>query len=405
MSKYITVMFPYPSGSGLHLGHWYNYSIVNSYCNVLRFQGEEVFQPFGYDVFGLPTENYAMKVNRPVEEVAKENIANFTKEMERMNVNFQYKLSTWDPDYVSKTQWLFKKLRDHSLVYKDTRAEPYCPSCKTTLAREQVKDGYCERCKSLIIFKDLPQWFFRITAYKDRLIRDLDKVDYPESTKVQQINWLENLHDWCVSRQRKFGCPIPVEGETDTLDTFVDSSFYTIEYDRTRPVDIYVGGSEHACMHLIYSRFICKFLYDIRYIDFDEPFKKVIHQGMILGPDGNKMSKSLGNIIDPKDYDNVPALKMTLMSINHYFEGGIFNPSQYKSHCKFIKNLDSWFERKEDEFMIEPWKEEDFINSVSKYMLSWKTNKVVSEWRIFYALHKNYTPSKRLKEFYINLFY
>ena len=393
-------MFPYPSGAGLHLGHWYNYSIVDSYCNLLRFRGEEVFQPFGYDVFGLPTENYAMKVDRPVEDVAKENIDNFNKEMERMNTSFKYQFSTWDPQYVSWTQWLFNQLKSKGLAYKDCREEPYCPSCQTSLAREQVKDGKCERCSTELEYKKLPQWFFKITDYKDRLIRDLDSVDYPESTKKQQRVWLENLHDWCVSRQRRFGCPIPVEGETDTLDTFVDSSFYCLGYDKSRPVDIYVGGKEHACMHLIYARFICKFLYDIGYIDFDEPFKKVIHQGMILVPDGNKMSKSLGNIIDPKDYDNSPALRMTLMSINHYFDGGVFNPSQYKSNCKFIKNLNNWFNSEGDPIPDE----EEFINRTSQYMLDWKVNKVVSEWRIFYNKYKNHKPSQRIIDFYKCLF-
>lgn len=396
-------MFPYPSGAGLHLGHWYNYSIVNSYCNLLKFKGEEVFIPFGYDVFGLPTENYAIKTGRPVEEVANENIANFNKEIERMNVSFEYKFSTWDFEYVKKTQWLFNELLKRGLAYKATRPEPYCPSCNTTLAREQVKGDCCERCGTKVEYKELPQWFFKITDYKERLIKDLDKVDYPESTKNQQRNWLENLHDWCVSRQRKFGCPIPVEGEEDTLDTFVDSSFYTIEYDKSRPVDIYVGGREHACMHLIYSRFICKFLYDIGYIDFDEPFKKVVHQGMILGPDGNKMSKSLGNIIDPRDYDNVPAIKMTLMSINHYFEGGIFNPSQYKSNCKFLNNLNRWFDYNNER--IKESDETKFIDSVTNYMFDWKVNKVVSEWRIFYNTYKNFTPSSQIKEFLIKCFY
>lgn len=401
--KFITVMFPYPSGAGLHLGHWYNYTIVNSYCNLLRYMGEEVYQPFGYDVFGLPTENYAIKINKPVCEVAKLNIQNFTEEMKRMNVNFEYKLSTWDKDYVAKTQWLFKKLLNRGLAYKDTREEPYCPSCKTSLAREQVKNNCCERCNTPVEYKSFPQWFFKITDYKDRLIKDLDKVDYPESTKKQQRAWLENLHDWCVSRQRKFGCPIPIEGEKDTLDTFVDSSFYCIEYDKSRPVDIYVGGKEHACMHLIYARFICKFLYDIGYINFDEPFKKVIHQGMILGPDGNKMSKSLGNIIDPKNYDNVTALKMTLMSINHYFNGGIFNDSQYKSNAKFVRNLENWLDSSVESGIIDS-EEDEFIKRTIQYMLDWKVNKVVSEWRIFYNKYKSLKPSNKIKEFYKVLF-
>lgn len=401
--KFITVMFPYPSGAGLHLGHWYNYTIVNSYCNLLRYMGEEVYQPFGYDVFGLPTENYAIKINKPVEEVAKLNIQNFTEEIKRMNVNFEYKLSTWDKDYIAKTQWLFKELLNRGLAYKDTREEPYCPSCKTSLAREQVKNGCCERCNTPVEYKAFPQWFFKITDYKDRLIKDLDKVDYPESTKKQQRAWLENLHDWCVSRQRKFGCPIPIEGEEDTLDTFVDSSFYCIEYDKSRPVDIYIGGKEHACMHLIYARFICKFLYDIGYINFDEPFKKVIHQGMILGPDGNKMSKSLGNIIDPRNYDNVSALKMTLMSINHYFDGGIFNDSQYKSNAKFVRNLENWFNSNVELNIINS-EEDKFIERTIQYMLDWKVNKVVSEWRIFYNKYKSLKPSNKIKEFYKVLF-
>lgn len=393
-NKYITVMFPYPSGSGLHIGHWYNYAIVDSYCKLQRYLGNNIFQPFGYDSFGLPAENYARKIGRPAKEVTEENIVNFNAEMSRMNTSFEYKFSTHSEEYQMKTKWLFTQLYNSGLVYKANREQDWCNSCQTVLAKEQVKDGKCDRCDSKVQKKELNQWFFKITNYKERLIKDLYKVDYPESTKKQQIHWLENLTDWCVSRQRSWGCPIPIEGETDTLDTFVDSSFYTIEYDKTRPVDIYVGGNEHACMHLIYARFITKFLYDIGYIDFDEPFLKVIHQGMILGEDGEKMSKSKGNVINPQNYEP-QLLRMYLMFINHYFEGGKWQDNGYKGCERFRNKFITWtgntnsvgladFDRIFDEFKTK----------IINYFESWKTNKIVSEWMIFYNSYKNFNLNK-----------
>lgn len=397
---YITVMFPYPSGSGLHIGHWYNYSVVDSYCRIMSYLGHNVFQPFGYDSFGLPAENYAKKVGRDPKEVTEENITNFSKEMERMNTNFEYHFSTHSEQYQIKTQDLFLKLYNKGLAYKADREQEYCPSCQTTLAREQVKEGKCERCKTEVIKKKLNQWFFKITDYKDRLIKDLNKVDYPKSTKEQQIHWLNKLTDWCVSRQRSWGCPIPIEGENETLDTFVDSSFYCIEYDRSRPVDVYVGGSEHACMHLIYARFITKFLYDIGEIDFDEPFLKVVHQGMILGPDGNKMSKSLGNTIDPAIYDP-HILRMYLMFINHYFEGGKWIDNGYKGCEKFDKRFKEWVSREgQDTFDFQTF-EEKIINLVK----AWKFNKVVSEFMILYNSNKHKSLDKDTKGKLIKLYY
>lgn len=386
-NKFITVMFPYPSGSGLHVGHWYNYAIVDSYCKVQKYFGNEVFQPFGYDAFGLPAENYARKVGRDPKEVTYENIESFRNEMKRMNTSFEEKLITCDDSYIKRTQWLFLELQKKGLAYKALREQDYCPSCETVLAREQVKDGKCERCESPVVKKELDQWFFKITDYKQRLIDDLSKVDYPEKTKKQQLHWLEGLTDWCVSRQRKWGCPIPVEGETDTLDTFVDSSFYTIEYDKTRPVDVYVGGNEHACMHLIYARFITKFLYDIGYINFDEPFLKVIHQGMILGEDGEKMSKSRGNVISPEKYDP-QLLRMYLMFINHYFDGGKWQDNGYKGCERFRNKIHNWvgsYTQDGPDIDISAFKEK-----IRNYFEAWKTNKVVSEWMIFYNQNKNH---------------
>lgn len=182
------------------------------------------------------------------------------------------------------------------------------------------------------------------------------------------------------------GCPIPIDGETDTLDTFVDSSFYTMMYDNERPVDIYVGGNEHACMHLIYARFICKFLYDIGEIEFDEPFKKVIHQGMILAEDGEKMSKSKGNVVNPNDYDP-QTLRMYLMFINHYFEGGKWIDDGYKGCERFKNRIDTWLAKAEDKEDSIDF--ESFKNTIVNFFEAWKTNKVVSEWMIFYNKNKN----------------
>lgn len=411
-------MFPYPSGSGLHIGHWYNYAIVDSYCKIQKLKGFNVYQPFGFDSFGLPAENYAKKIGREPKEVTEENIVSFTKEMERMNTSFVTKFSTHTEEYQKRTQWLFTEMYKHGLVYKAKRPQCYCPSCETVLANEQVKnshipvglpvDGDCERCGTKVIVVEKEQWFFKITDYKQRLIDDLHKVDYPSKTKKQQIHWLENLSDWCVSRQRKWGCPIPIEGETDTLDTFVDSSFYTIEYDRTRPVDVYVGGNEHACMHLIYARFICKFLYDIGYIDFDEPFKQVIHQGMIIGNDGEKMSKSRGNVINPDIYEP-QLLRMYLMFINHYFDGGKWQDNGYKGCERFRNRFYNWIGNTNtngitdfDRIFTE------FKTKVISYFDSWKVNKVVSEWMIFYNTYKNFNVSKEqaieLNEFFNTCF-
>lgn len=382
-------MFPYPSGSGLHIGHWYNYSIVDSYCKLQRYLGYDVFQPFGYDSFGLPAENYARKIGGDVREITEANICSFQEEMKRMNTSFEWKFNTHSEEYQQKTQDIFKLLLSKGLAYKAFREQDFCSSCETVLAREQVVEGKCDRCNTVVVKKELNQWFFKITDYKQRLIDDLSLVDYPESTKRQQIHWLENLTDWCVSRQRKWGCPIPVEGEVDTLDTFVDSSFYTIVYDNTRPVDLYIGGREHACMHLIYSRFICKVLFDCGIIGFSEPFKKVIHQGMILGEDGEKMSKSRGNVISPQQYEP-QLLRMYLMFINHYFEGGKWQDSGYQGCYRFRNRLNNWLSQTNNVGMISfDTKFSDFKTKVINYFESWKTNKVVSEWMIFYNQNKN----------------
>ncbi len=397
-------MFPYPSGSGLHCGHWYNYAIIDSYCRYQRFIGCEVFQPFGYDSFGLPAENYAKEVGRNPKDVTYENIENFRLQMKQMNTQYEEMLITSDESYQKQTQWLFTELYKRGLAYKALGEQDYCPKCETVLAREQVVNSKCERHNILVEKRQLEQWYFKITDYKERLINNIKqgKSGLPRKTANMQLNWLENQHDWCVSRQRKWGCPIPIEGEIDTMDTFVDSSFYFIIYQilkgiKPKPIDLYVGGSEHACMHLIYARFITMFLYDIGFIDFEEPFRKVIHQGMIL-KDGQKMSKSKGNVVTLDDYDS-DEIRFYLMFIGHYFDGGSWNDQNINGIRRFISRMKEWMSRTGEETIdLSKFKEQIF-----NYTESFKFNKVVSSFMILLNENKSKNLTENSKEEIIDL--
>jgi leucyl-tRNA synthetase len=400
----VVVMFPYPSGAGLHVGHFYNYAIIDSYCRYLRYVGHNVFQPFGYDAFGLPAENYAKKVGRDPREVTYENIQNFSRQMENMNTMYETLLTTSDEGYQGLVQELFMLLLTHGLAYKAMGTQDYCPSCETVLAREQVADGKCERCETPVEQKQLEQWYFKITEYKQRLIDNIlnGKSGLSKETANAQLKWLENQHDWCVSRQRAWGCPIPIQGETDTLDTFVDSSFYFIVYQlikgyKPKPIDLYVGGKEHACMHLIYARFITMFLYDIGIIDFDEPFKKVIHQGMIL-KDGQKMSKSKGNTVSLDDYDS-DEIRFYLMFIGHYFDGGSWNDQNINGIKRFIARFKTWMGKTGDDTVDL----DSFKKTIFAYTESFKFNKVVSSFMILLNENKNKSLTNKCKDELIDL--
>ena len=392
---YVTVMFPYPSSSNLHLGHYYNYAIIDSYCRWKRLQGIEVFQPFGYDAFGLPAENYARQIGGDPKIITYENINRFREQMKRMNTQYEERLITCDPSYIKWTQWIFTKLYENGLVYKAYGEVNWCPNCETVLANEQVIDDHCERCSSKIEMKNLNQWYIKITTFKERLLKNLEWIDYPESTKKQQKHWIENLRDWCVSRQRKWGCPIPIEGETDTLDTFVDSSFYYLRYctnseteflpkEDYKQVDLYVGGNEHSNLHLIYARAIHMFLYDIGVVPNEEPFKKVIHQGIIT-KDGAKMSKSKGNAVSPDDY-NSDELRMYLMFIGPYFEGGDWSDQHIVGMTRFLKRMRVWLSNRQGTALNISRFERELDSNVEKF----KFNKIISGFSEFYNKNKNH---------------
>ena len=405
IDQYICVMFPYPSGAGLHLGHYYNYALMDSYSRWLRFKGQKVFTPFGYDSFGLPAELYARSIGGDPREVTNTNIQNFRVQMDRMNTQFEERIITSEPEAYKWSQWLFTKLLEKDLAYKAEGEVNWCEDCGTVLANEQAQGGICERHGTPVEQRVMSQWYFRITAYKDRLQAGLHDLHgrYPAGTLKQQNEWLDNLRDWCVSRQRSWGTPIPLEDETDTLDTFVDSSFYFLRYltdsqDELIPakdykqVDVYVGGPEHACMHLIYARFIHYFLYDLGIVPVEEPFQRVVHQGMIT-KDGAKMSKSKGNAISPDDYDP-DELRFYLMFLGPYVDGGDWNDQHIKGVRKFFNRMKLWLDSPGDD-NIDLTHLEDHLDS---YTMSFKFNKVVSSFMEFYNKNKGKKPDAETRE-------
>ena len=560
---YCLDMFPYPSGSGLHVGHWRGYVISDVWSRYKMLHGYHIIHPMGWDAFGLPAENYAIKMKTHPAISTAANIANIKRQINEIASLYDWdmEVNTTDPKFYKWTQWIFVQMFKKGLAYEKEMPINWCPSCKTGLANEEVVNGCCERCGAEVTKKNLKQWMLKITAYADRLLADLDKLDWPEKVKKMQADWigksygaevdfkLENsdekitvyttrpdtlygatfmvlapehamakalatdetradveeyiqmaankssvdrlqgkektgvftgsyainplngakvpiwlsdyvladygtgaimcvpahddrdfafatkfnipiiqviakdgkeienmteayteavgtminsgewngmessvlkkeaphiieekgfgratvnykLRDWVFSRQRYWGEPIPIvhcpdcgavpvpeeqlplllpdvesyeptgtgesplaaidewvnttcpccgkpaKRETNTMPQWAGSSWYFLRYidnkndkelvsrekaDKYLPVDMYIGGVEHAVLHLLYSRFYTKFLNDIGVVDFDEPFKKLFNQGMITGKNGIKMSKSKGNVVSPDD--------------------------------------------------------------------------------------------------------
>ena len=560
---YCLDMFPYPSGSGLHVRHWRGYVISDVWSRYKMLHGYHIIHPMGWDAFGLPAENYAIKMKTHPAISTAANIANIKRQINEIASLYDWdmEVNTTDPKFYKWTQWIFVQMFKKGLAYEKEMPINWCPSCKTGLANEEVVNGCCERCGAEVTKKNLKQWMLKITAYADRLLADLDKLDWPEKVKKMQADWigksygaevdfkLENsdekitvyttrpdtlygatfmvlapehamakslatdetradveayiqmaankssvdrlqgkektgvftgsyainplngakvpiwlsdyvladygtgaimcvpahddrdfafatkfnipiiqviakdgkeienmteayteavgtminsgewngmessvlkkeaphiieekgfgratvnykLRDWVFSRQRYWGEPIPIvhcpdcgavpvpedqlplllpdvesyeptgtgesplaaidewvnttcpccgkpaKRETNTMPQWAGSSWYFLRYidnkndkelvsrekaDKYLPVDMYIGGVEHAVLHLLYSRFYTKFLHDIGVVDFDEPFKKLFNQGMITGKNGIKMSKSKGNVVSPDD--------------------------------------------------------------------------------------------------------
>jgi leucyl-tRNA synthetase len=212
--KYILIEFPYPSGEGLHVGHVRSYAALDALSRKKRMEGFNVLFPIGWDAFGLPTENYAIKTGVHPRVATEKNVANFKRQLKSLGLSFDWsrEINTTDPEYYKWTQWIFLKLFEKGLAYQTEMPINWCPSCKIGLANEEVVDGKCERCKNQTEKKVLKQWMLRITVYADRLIDDLKEVDYPERVKAQQIEWIG----------KSFGTDVDfkIEGSSEKISVF-----------------------------------------------------------------------------------------------------------------------------------------------------------------------------------------
>jgi len=205
VKTYVAGMFPYPSGAGMHTGHAFSYSIVDALARFYRQHGHNVMNPMGWDTFGLPAENYAIKTGRAPAEVTLENIANFKNQLTRMGVGIDWsrEINTSDPEYYRWTQWVFTKLFERDLAYQKESLQWWCPVDKTVLANEQVEAGHCWRCGSMVEKKSMKQWFFKITDYADSLLDEIEDLNWPSKIKTAQTNWIGRSQgaeiEWVVS--------------------------------------------------------------------------------------------------------------------------------------------------------------------------------------------------------------
>lgn len=627
---YALVEFPYPSGQGLHVGHPRSYTALDIVARKKRLEGYNVLYPIGWDAFGLPTENFAIKNHIHPEKVTEKNIKRFKEQLKSLGISFDWsrEINTTDPEYYKWTQWIFLQLFKNGLAYKKEAAVNWCTSCKCVLANEEVVNGECERCGSEVVRKVKSQWILKITDYAQRLIDDLDLVDYPERVKAQQINWIGRssgaevnfgttvgdslkifttrpdtlfgatymvispehpiiekwgkniknledvisyreeaskkselertelskektgvmlqgvkainpvnnkeipifvsdyvlmsygtgaimavpghdtrdwefakafnipiievvkggnvekepftdcetgimvnsdflnglsveeakvkmlaflkknnlgsekvnykLRDWIFSRQRYWGEPIPIvhckkcghvaideselplklpqvdsyeptddgesplskiedwvntvcpkcggeaKRETDTMPQWAGSSWYFLRYmdphnsealaskealNYWSPVDWYNGGMEHTTLHLLYSRFWHKFLYDIGIVPTKEPYLKRTSHGMILGENGEKMSKSRGNVVNPDEIVNeygADTMRLYEMFIGDFEKSAPWSSASIKGCRRFIErywNLQTILSSKKE---IRPKLEASFHKTIKK---------------------------------------
>ncbi len=192
-NKYYSLeMWPYPSGANLHLGHWFNFAPADTFARFKKMQGYELFHPMGFDAFGLPAENFAIKTGTHPKDNTLKNIKTMERQLHEIGATYDWdhEVSTCLPEYYRWTQWLFLQLYKKGLAYQKLAPVNWCESCNTVIANEQVVDGCCERCGTAVVRKEMTQWFFKITDYADELLRDLDKIDWPEKTKTMQRNWI-----------------------------------------------------------------------------------------------------------------------------------------------------------------------------------------------------------------------
>lgn len=239
---YALAMFPYPSGDKLHVGHWYNFAPADSSARYQRMKGKDVFEPMGFDAFGLPAENYAIKTGVPPQESIKKNVGTMIEQLSRIGAMYDWDrtLNTSDPSYYKWTQWLFLKMYDHKLAYKKEGRVNWCPKDQTVLANEQVKDGQCERCGTEVVQKNLEQWFWKITDYSQKLLDGLDGLDWPEKTKLMQQNW--------IGRSQGAEIAFRVDGHKEEIRVFTTrpDTLFGATYVVLAPEHLLVDAIAHA---------------------------------------------------------------------------------------------------------------------------------------------------------------
>ncbi len=383
---YVLDMFPYPSGTGLHVGHPEGYTATDIIARYKRLNNFDVLHPMGWDAFGLPAEQYAIQTGNDPATFTNENIDKFRVQLKSLGFSYDYdkEINTTDPKYYRWTQWIFSQMYKNGLAEIQEIDVNWCEGLGTVLANEEVlqdknNNNISERGGFPVIKKPMKQWVLKITNYADKLLEGLDDLDWPNSLKSLQRNWIGkevkdgkttyHLRDWVFARQRYWGEPFPIAFDKDnnillieelvelpkmenikssgngesplsnnkewlyfehdgkqyrrdsnTMPQWAGSSWYYLGYilknddgsyldldskeayerfQKWLPVDLYIGGQEHAVLHLLYARFWHKVLFDLKIVPTSEPFLKLINQGMILGNDNQKMSKSKGNVIDP----------------------------------------------------------------------------------------------------------
>lgn len=433
-NMYILDMFPYPSGEGLHVGHTEGYTASDVFARYKKLQGFNVLHPIGWDAFGLPAEQYAISTGNHPKEFAKKNIANFKRQLKSIGFSYDFdkEINTTDPKYYKWTQWIFSQLYKKGLAeYKEINVN-WCEKLGTVLANEEIlqdKDGndVSERGSFPVTQKPMKQWVLKITKYAERLLNDLEGLDWPSSVVSLQTNWIglektpkgiqTKLRDWIFSRQRFWGEPFPIAFATDgeiylieelpvnlpestekikpsgdgtspltnftdwinitidgkkykrennTMPQWAGSSWYYLafilkekndyiplnskeaytKFQKWLPVDLYIGGQEHAVLHLLYARFWHKVLYDLKIVPTAEPFFKLLNQGMILGSDGQKMSKSKNNGISPdqivQDY-GADALRMYELFMGAIWDDKPWSNSGIVSMRKWLDKIYNLF--------------------------------------------------------------
>ncbi len=236
---YSLVMFPYPSGDKLHVGHWYNFAPADSHARHMRMKGKDVFSPMGFDAFGLPAENYAIKTGVPPAKSIKDNVATMVTQLKRIGTMYDWSkmVNTSLPEYYRWTQWLFLRMYEHRLAYKKEATVNYCPKDQTVLANEQVHEGKCERCGTEVIQKSLNQWFWQITKYSQQLLDGHKDLDWPEKTKLMQQHW--------IGRSEGAEIQFEIEGSKDKITVF------TTRADTLFGVTYVVLAPEHPLVETI----------------------------------------------------------------------------------------------------------------------------------------------------------